>query len=481
MSDSRYPSAPVLLVDDEEAILTAAEVALAMAGISNVVTCQDSREVRRLIDREEFSAVTLDLVMPEISGSELLPMIRSRQPNAKIVVITGMNDLETAVDLMKQGAFDYLVKPVDTTRLVTTVRHAIENWEMRRENESLREHLISGTLESPEAFSHILTNSDTMNGIFSYIEAIAATSLPVLISGETGVGKELLAQSVHAASGRAGNFVPVNTAGLDDHLFSDTLFGHVKGAFTGAAQDRRGMIARASGGTLFLDEVGDLSVESQIKLLRLTQEREYHPLGSDTAVKTDARFVFATNRDLEDMVGKSEFRQDLYYRLRSHRVIIPPLRERPEDIPPLVDLFLERAAAETGRSKPTPPRDLYSYLKAYDYPGNVRELEGLVYDAVVRHKSGVLSLKHFDQVIAQSVDDIAKAAAMKSPGAVTAASAAGGIFSQFGRLPSLKTAVDDLIQEALRRADGNQTTAAKLLGMTRTALNKRLNRAERPE
>ena len=241
------------------------------------------------------------------------------------------------------------------------------------------------------------------------------------------------------------------------------------------------MIARASGGTLFLDEIGDLSVESQIKLLRLIQEREYYPLGSDIAERTDARFVFASNRDLDEVVRKGEFREDLYYRLRSHRVLIPPLRERPEDIPLLIDLFLEQAAAETGKQKPTPPNELYVHLKLYDYPGNVRELQGLVYDAVVRHKSGVLSLEHFDQVIVGSVADLERAATNRPPDDATAAREDGGIFSQFGRLPSLKASVDDLIREALQRAEGNQTTAAKLIGMTRSALNKRLNRPDRSE
>lgn len=481
MAEGKYPDAPVLMIDDEEPILVAAEVALELSGISNVVTCQTSQDVEALIDKTNFSVVTLDLIMPRLSGVQLLPVIRDRLPEASIIVVTGNTDLETAVELMKQGAYDYLVKPVDKTRLVTAVQKGIESWEMRVENRALRGRLLAGRRSESDAFERIVTCSEAMDGIFSYIEAIAATSLPVLISGETGVGKELLAQSVHLASGRSGEFIPVNTAGLDDQLFSDTLFGHRRGAFTDATTDRKGMLSRAAGGTLFLDEIGDLSPESQTKLLRLIQEREYYQLGSDVPESTDARFVFATNRNLDQMVADGRFRQDLYYRLRSHRVVVPPLRERPDDIPLLVDLFLEQAAEETGKPRPTPPGEIYDHLRLYDYPGNVRELRGLVYDAVVRHSGGVMSLQHFDESVIGAVSEVESRGGPRRGESDGLAEGEDPLFSALPRLPHLKETTDRLVAEALHRTGGNQTLAAKLLGITRTALNKRLIRGDRSE
>jgi DNA-binding NtrC family response regulator len=317
--------------------------------------------------------------------------------------------------------------------------------------------------------------SKLLKSIYKYVEAIAGTSLPILITGETGVGKELLARSVHEVSGRQGEFIPVNVAGLDDTLFSDTLFGHRKGAFTGAVGDREGMVKKAVSGTLFLDEIGDLGNDSQIKLLRLLQEREYQPLGSDTAIPTDARFVFATNHDLAAAAAEGGFRKDLYFRLRSHHIHIPPLRERMEDIPLLVEHFLEKAANDIGKGKPSVPNELFTLLKFHKFPGNIRELEGLLYDALVRHESGVLSLEHFRNTFGERQEQEIRV----SPIASDAAPTSSNIFSSFENLPALKACSEMLIEEALRRSDGNQTIAAEILGMTRTALNKRLNRSSK--
>ena len=333
--------------------------------------------------------------MPHLSGAALLPRILAADPDLPVIIMTAAGDVETAVTLMRAGAFDFLVKPVDRMRMVASVRNAIDRAEMRRENVQLKEHLLSGTLKNPAPFAPIITESEAMMSLFRYVESIAATALPVLVTGETGSGKELVARAIHDASGRTGAFVPVNVAGLDDTLFSDALFGHLKGAFTGATADRQGMIARATEGTLFLDEIGDLAMESQIKLLRLLQDREYLPLGSDKARKTDTRFVFATNSDLEKAAAEGRFRRDLFFRLRSHHIRIPSLRERKADIPVLLDFFLQKAARHLGKSKPTVPRELSTFLGLYAFPGNVRELEGLVFDAMVRHESGILSLDSF--------------------------------------------------------------------------------------
>ena len=470
-----YPSLPILLVDDEEQFLLSATLTLKSAGMNHVVRCSDSRKVMELLASRDFSLIMMDMMMPHISGRELVPQIIREYPNVPVIILTAVNEVETAVEAMKSGALDYIVKPVDTSRLVSSIRRAVEMREMRNENRLLKKYLLSGKLENPGAFSEIITQDNAMRAIFQYLEAIARTPLPVLITGETGVGKELIARVIHDLSQRSGEFVAVNVAGLDDNLFSDTLFGHKKGAFTGADAPRKGLIEQAGEGTLFLDEIGDLGIESQIKLLRLLQEGKYYPLGADVARMIDARIVVATNQNLEKMQEEGSFRKDLYYRLKFHQVHIPPLRERLEDVPLLAEHFLEKAAKRLGKKKPTAPRELFVLLKTYHFPGNIRELEGMIFDAVSRHRSGVLSMASLrDKLGLQAGEETAPASPV----------APGGEGDQLifpSRLPTLKTAEQLLIDEALRRAQGNQTIAAKMLGIGRRALNNRLSRRRKEE
>jgi DNA-binding NtrC family response regulator len=369
---------------------------------------------------------------------------------------------------MKAGAFDYLVKPVEGSRLITSVKKALEMRSLSTELSSLKRRLLDDQLSHPEAFAGIVTGNKKMRAIFQYIEVVAGTRQPILITGETGVGKELVAQVIHALSGRPGKFVAVNVAGLDDVMFSDTLFGHKKGAFTGADQARDGLIASAAQGTLFLDEIGDLSEVSQIKLLRLLQEQEYYPVGSDLVRKSDARIVLATNHDLAELIGAGRFRKDLYYRLFAHRVHIPPLRERPEDIPLLLEHFLAAAAASLERKKPTAPPELSVLLTLYPFPGNVRELESLVFDAVARHGGGVLSMESFKNVLGE--------ARHSAGGGVGNGKAEGGdpLVALFGHFPTIAEVEAYLIEQAMTKASGNQGMAASLLGIGRQTLNKRL-------
>ena len=472
MEQTEFPFSPVLLVDDEEQFLLSASFTLSSDGINNVVQCQDSREVMKLLSERDFSVAVLDMSMPYVTGRDLLPMIVRDFPDIPVVIITALNEVDTAVECIRSGAFDYIVKPVDDSRLVTTLRRALELKEMRSENVLLRQYLLSNKLEHPEAFSAIVTKDNAMRSIFQYVEAIAKTILPVLITGETGVGKELIALAIHRLSRRKGEFVPVNVAGVDDNLFSDTLFGHKKGAFTGADRDRKGMIEQASGGTLFLDEIGDLSIQSQVKLLRLLQEGKYYPVGSDVAKLTDARILVATNKDIESMQEAGEFRKDLFYRLQAHHIHVPPLRERKEDISLLVGHFLEKASNELGRKKPTPPQGLFTLLLTYHFPGNIRELEGMVFDALSRHKSGVLSMKSFSDKVAPKHPSPQESAQE----VLVQAERMGVSFAE--QLPTLKETEEMLIAEALRRSNGNQTIAAQMLGLTRRALNNRLSRAQ---
>ena len=476
MDSTAFPALPVLLVDDEAQFLFSASLSLNSEGIDNVIQCQDSRDVISILSEGDFSVVVLDMLMPHLSGWDLLPTIVRDFPDIPVIIITAINEVKTAVDCMKEGTFDYLVKPVDKVRLVTTVRRAIEVRELRDENTRLKDYLLSGKLEQPDVFSEIITQNPVMRSIFQYIEAIAENALPVLITGDTGVGKELVAKAIHRLSGRTGELVTVNVAGLEDHLFSDTLFGHKKGAFTGADTARSGLVEQASRGTLFLDEIGDLSLESQVKLLRLLQEGKYYPLGEDFPKLTDARITVATNRDIDSLMKAETFRRDLYYRLQTHHIHVPPLRDRRDDLPLLVEHFLDRASEQFGKDKPTLPAEFFTLLGVYHFPGNIRELESMIFDAVSRHKRGVLSMKSFKAKIGhQAVVGQVGTNETDRENALPFTD----LLPTLDELPALKDAEQLLITEALKRSDGNQTIAARLLGMSRQALHNRLSRARK--
>lgn len=458
----------ILLVDDEAQILETCQSCLKNAGHADVAVENDSRKVMSLLSREEFAVIVLDLRMPNLSGFELLPQIISQHPQIKVIVATANNDVETVVSCVKEGAFDYLVKPIDVKRLITSVRKALELRSLANELTALKQYMFTDRLDHPEVFQDIVTGNKAMRAIFQYLEVISGTRQAVTITGETGTGKELIARAIHNLSGCSGEYVALNVAGLDDNMFSDTLFGHRKGAFTGADQARDGLITRASGGTLFLDEIGDLNEMSQIKLLRLLQEQEYYPVGSDFIKKSDARLVLATNRDLQEMIKQGKFRNDLYYRLCGHRVHLPPLRERLDDIPLLLEHFLGSAADCLGKKKPTPPPELAVMLALYHFPGNIRELEALVFDAVLRHNSGILSMETFRGVIGHerplpTLDCSTPAAAGENP-----------LCGIFGHFPTLDEVEQYMIAEAMKLAKGNQGLAGKILGMGRQTLNKRL-------
>ena len=318
MNQSPPAGTAILIVDDEPAILQTFSATLQSEGITNVSTERDSTRVMERIEHEHPVLVLLDLTMPQLSGQDLLRLIHARHPELPVVIITGNAELDTAVACMKAGAIDYLVKPIDRQKLISTVRTNGELRELRQENASLARHLFTRTLEHPEIFDEIVTRDPRMLALFQYVEAVAFSSHPVLLTGETGTGKDLFAGAIHRASGRTGELVTINAAGLDDTMFSDVLFGHRKGAFTGADQPLRGLVERAGAGTLFLDEIGDLSPASQVKLLRLAESGEYYPLGTDVVRRCDARLVVATNKDLEAAVGSGAFRSDLYYRLSTH-------------------------------------------------------------------------------------------------------------------------------------------------------------------
>lgn len=461
-----YPSIPVLLVDDEIEILKSFSIALRTGGIKNLICCQDSRNVLPILSRQKIGAILLDLTMPYISGKELLHLITRDFPEIPIIVITGNYEVDMAVQCMKSGAFDYMVKPIEKSRLLSGIRRVIEIRELQDENRMLKKSMLTGRLKNQKAFSEIITNNKSMISLFQYVESIATSPQPVLITGETGVGKELMVKPIHTLSNRPGLFVSVNVAGIDENIFSDTLFGHVKGAFTGAHKMRKGLIEKASGGTLFLDEIGDLRPDSQVKLLRLLQEREYFPVGSDVSKKTDARIIVTANKDLQAQQESGSFRKDLYYRLCSHSIHIPPLRERLDDLSLLIDYFLETTSQSLGKKKPTIPDELIILLSNYHFPGNIRELQSMIHDAVSNHKSKKLSLDRFKANMDQKHYSNRMDSLHFCPH--------GLCFTGSEPLPTLGEANRLLFEEAMKRSRNNQSMAARLLGISRQRLARNL-------
>ncbi len=464
MDNNLNPFYPIVVVDDEPLVLYSIKRTLETGGFNNVITCSKSREVFTICSHEKISLILLDLKMPELSGEEILERLSIEYPATPVIILTAHRDIEAVVRCIKQGALDFITKPINKERLLSVIRLTTHYLSVEEENVRLRNCLLSKTLEHIEAFNDIVTNNETLFAIFQYVEAVAKTNQPILITGESGVGKELIARAIHRVSGKSGEFVAVNIAGLDDFLFTDTLFGHEKGSYTSADSTRKGLIERAAGGTLFLDEIGDLSPVSQVKILRLIQEREYFPLGSDIPRKTDTKLVLSTHKNLKQLCTTNAFRNDLYYRLCTHHVHIPPLRERREDIPLLLDYFLDKAATSLEISNPTPPPELYTLLLSYHFPGNVRELEAMVFDAVSQHKSHKLSMNSFQAKICVSASESQPDQFIHSN--------KDSIFNSLQPLPHMDEVKLILIQAALKRCDGNYTLAAKMIGITRQSISK---------
>lgn len=466
VTSAAYPAQPVYIVDDELQVIHSVDIALKASGIRNTLHCLDSRKLFDLMCKKQPGAMLLDLNMPFVSGREVLRKVTREYPDVPVIVVTGNDDLDTAVSCMKSGAFDYMTKPISRDRLISSVKRAIEMSELRQENRELKQHALSGELKNPDAFTAFDSISPRMQALFGYVEAIATSPAPIMITGETGTGKELFARCIHKVCCPDAPFVPVNVAGLDENSFSDTLFGHRKGAFTGADGARDGLIEKAGGGILFLDEIGDIKPEMQVKLLRLLQEKEYLPLGSDVSRRANARIIVATNRDLEKLTREGVFRVDLFYRLRHHHLHIPPLRERREDLPRLARRLLEDICREQGRPVLRPGRRLLEFMAHYSFTGNVRELQALLHDAVSRSKD--------DQLNFEGIDELAVDVTLPAVCGVPAAEDISGMFTD-GELPTLKEVQNLLVAAALERCDGNQSQAAAMLGISRQALNRRVH------
>jgi two-component system NtrC family response regulator len=445
--DERNPT--VLVIDDDDSLRRVIEFTLDEAGY-RVLTAADGEEGLRLFARAAPPVVLTDIQMPGLSGYEVLRRIKADSPETLVIVITAFGTVEKAVEAMKLGAYDYLTKPFSRDELRLTVGKALAFRGLKEENVRLREQLAEKV-----DFGHLVGVSDEMQQVFEVVRRVAASEATVLITGESGTGKELVARALHHGSDRGqGSFVPVNCAAIPAELLESELFGHVRGAFTGAVKDRKGKFELADGGTLFLDEVGELPATLQPKLLRALQEREIEPVGGAPR-KVDVRVVAATNRDLEAAMAAGSFREDLYYRLAVIPVHLPPLRERRPDVPLLVRHFL----AKHGGAAVSVSERALARLAAYDWPGNVRELENAVERMLILRRGETID----------EADLPPKVRRLQT-------SAPGGVLNLPDEGYPLEELEKEAVLEALRRCDGNQTRAAAFLRIPRHVLVYRMEK-----
>lgn len=446
----------LLIVDDEKIALKNLEHVMTKAGYAVTATQSGSRALA-LLERQPFDVVLTDLRMEKVDGMQILKKCRETCPDTEVVMITGYATLDSAVETMKQGAFYYIAKPFRLDEVRKVVAEALEKIQLKRENRSLREQV-----ERYRGRVRILTQDGRMQSLLETARQVAPTDCNVLISGESGTGKELFARYLHAHSTRRdGPFVAFNCGAFNEELLANELFGHLKGAFTGAAADKRGLLEAGAGGTLFLDEITEMSPAMQVKLLRAVQEREVLPLGSTTPVPVDVRFIAATNRDIEAALESGEFRQDLYFRLNVVNLHLPALAERRDDIPLLAQHFLARHAALMHKTVDEITPEAMALLTAYDFPGNVRELENIIERGVALATGHAIDTGHLPEHLRNlSIRTFRR---------------------KDGRIPSLEEQERDYIQWVLQEVGGNQTRAARILGIDRVSLWRKLKRYEAQE
>src|SRR3954447_16230431 len=377
----------VLVVDDDESHAEAVAESLERVGYECVVATS-GREALRLIEEQPFDIVITDLIMDEVGGLEVLSKAKRELPDAEVVILTGHSTVKTAVTAMQAGATNYLIKPLDINELRTVADKVSQSQRLARSNIELQKQL-----NERFGFEGVIGNSPLMHTIVARLRQIAPTSATVLITGESGTGKELVAKAIHNNSPRRYKpFVPLNCAALSENILESELFGHIRGAFTGADRERKGWFEHANGGTLFLDEVGDIPLSTQVKLLRALESGEIVRVGTNEPVKVNVRLISATNRDLSEAIASGDFRQDLFHRLKVVSVKLPPLRERREDIPLLIEYFLKEFAASHGKPVATLTPAARKALMAYSWPGNVRELKNALESMVVIDSDGVLDV-----------------------------------------------------------------------------------------
>jgi DNA-binding NtrC family response regulator len=442
----------ILIVEDEAKMRRLLELNLGEDGFTTL-SAGDAETGLKLLRDNSIDLVLTDLKLPGINGLEFLQSIKHQNAALPVVVMTAFGSVETAVEAMKAGASDYVLKPFSLTEMRMVIHKELDVRKLREENLSLRE-----ALGKRYAHPNVVARSPKMQEVLATVERVAPTNSTVLLGGESGVGKDLIARAIHEKSRRAsGPFIKINSTAIPENLLESELFGFEKGAFTGAVASKPGKFELADKGTLFLDEIGDVPPATQVKLLRVLQEREFERLGGTRTVKVDVRLIAATNRDLREALEQGTFREDLYYRLNVVPIDIAPLRERKEDIPDLVNLFISRFDDESRKAIEGITPQAMQILVNYHWPGNVRELQNIVERACALAKTDVLEVAdvHIDQRPVKATNG--------SPG-----------FLPDGM--TLEQWEDEMVQEALRRANGNKSQAARLLGLSRNALRYRLSK-----
>ena len=393
MESIPHNNTPVLVVDDDEGLLLSIKATLVSSGLPEPALISDSRGVMDLVRNQRFELILLDLMMPHLSGMEVLKDIKEEFPDIACVIVSAMDDVESAVKCMSLGASDYLVKPLNSEKLIVVVNRTLKKQNLQHELELFGGKKVFSDLKNPEAFTDMVAADEAMALVFHQVEAVAGTDYSVVINGESGTGKEMLARVIHKLSNRANApFYAVNMASISKTIFEDEFFGHAKGAYTDAATDRRGFFEAAHGGTLFLDEITELDPSLQGKLLRVIEERELYRLGSTEVRNVDVRIIAATNLDINEQILTGRFRADLFYRINMYNITIPPLRERNKDILPLARHFLKIHAGANNKKIEVLAPDLAKRLLQYSFPGNVRELENIIAAGVLQEKNKVLTL-----------------------------------------------------------------------------------------
>lgn len=457
-------SAKILIVDDEQIIIRSCMRILGSEGYQ-LEAVQDGLEALRKVEDDHYDIIILDIMMPKIDGLEVLRRVREGHPDIDVIMITGLSQIETAVKSMKLGAFDYLPKPFDPDELKLVVHRALERRRLLQENLDLKTEI-----GAKYRFENVIGSSPQMQSVYRLVAKCAPTNSSVLITGESGTGKELIARAIHYNSLRKDKpFIPVDCTALTETLLESELFGHVKGAFTGAVANKKGMIEIAHGGTLFLDEIGNISLTTQAKLLRVIQEREFKAVGDIRTHPADFRLITATNKDLKAMVAAGTFREDFYYRINIFPIRLPSLRERRDDIPTLAFHFLRMFSEELGKEVTEFSEDAMTVLMNYDWPGNVRELENTVQRAAILATDHVVRrahLVHIDETVPGSALAVPKTSEELKQ------------IKKVAREKSVENIEKLFVLDALRRNDWSATRSAEETGMQRAnfqALMKKYN------
>ena len=455
MKTDNKPS--ILVVEDETKLRRLLELQLAEEGFQTRIV-PDAEAGLQLLNKEPFDLILTDFKLPSMNGLDFLLAVKRINANLPVVLMTAYGTVESAVGAMKAGASDYILKPFSLAELMLVIRKELASHQLRQENRDLRE-----ALGRRYEYKNIIARSDKMQAVLGLVERAAPTNATVLVGGESGVGKDLVARAIHEHSNRAsGPFVKINSTAIPENLLESELFGYEKGAFSGATSAKPGKFEMADKGTLFLDEIGDVPPPTQVKLLRVLQDREFERLGATKTLKVDVRLIAATNRDLRDALEEGTFREDLYYRLNVVAIDIPPLRERKEDILPLAQFFLDKFARESGKPVRGITPQAMQALEDFHWPGNVRELQNIIERGVTLSSGGMLDVA--DIRLDRSVGRATAEAALVLPQGFT-----------------LEQWEDEMIREALRHANGNKSQAARSLGLSRNALRYRLSKIGVPD